>query len=95
MFISKGTDYEVNVYKVFGRKDGNTMLVVGGIQGDEPGGFLSADLYADLKLARVNMTVIPRANFKSIIHQNRGVDGDMNRRFTEIVLNLRWTKWLV
>ena len=88
----RGTDYEVNVYKVFGRKDGNTMLIVGGIQGDEPGGFLSADLYADLKLTRGNMTVIPRANFKSIIHQNRGVDGDMNRRFHRNSIELEMDK---
>lgn len=79
----EGTDYELNIYKVYGRKDGKTMFILGGIQGDEPGGFLSADLYSDLKLEQGNLIVIPRANFKSIILYDRGPDGDMNRRFAK------------
>jgi len=78
-----GTDYELNIYKIYGRKDGHTMFIVGGIQGDEPGGFLSADLYSDLRLEKGNLIVIPRANFKSIILYDRGPDGDMNRRFLD------------
>lgn len=35
----EGTDYELNIYKINGRTDGKTMFIVGGIQGDEPGGF--------------------------------------------------------
>ncbi|MGA1845770.1 M14/M99 family metallopeptidase [Deferribacter abyssi] len=77
----KGSDYELHVYKIYGRRDGKTMLIVGGIQGDEPGGFLSADLYSELTLEQGNLIVVPRANFKSIILFNRGVDGDMNRIF--------------
>ncbi len=77
----EGTSYELHVYKIYGRQPGNTMLIIGGIQGDEPGGFLSADLYADLTLEKGNLIVVPRANFKSIILFKRGVDGDMNRIF--------------
>lgn len=77
----EGTDYELNVYKIYGRYDGNTMLIIGGIQGDEPGGFLSADLYSDLSLEKGNLIVVPRANFKSIILFNRSTEADMNRRF--------------
>jgi hypothetical protein len=79
----KGTDYELNVYRIYGRQEGKTMFILGGIQGDEPGGFLSADLYSDLKLEKGNLIVIPRANFKSIILYDRGPDGDMNRRFLD------------
>jgi len=79
----RGTDYELNIYKIYGRNDGKTMFIVGGIQGDEPGGFLSADLYSDLRLEKGNLIVIPRANFKSIILFDRGPDGDMNRRFLD------------
>ncbi|MBS1272080.1 MAG: hypothetical protein MAGBODY4_01218 [Candidatus Marinimicrobia bacterium] len=42
---------------------------------------MSADLYPNLVLERGNLIVVPRANFKSIIHYSRGVNGDMNRRF--------------
>jgi hypothetical protein len=78
-----GTNYELPVYKIYGRRDGKTMLIVGGIQGDEPGGYLSADLYSKLQLEQGNLIVIPRANLKSIILFNRGPDGDMNRLFTD------------
>ncbi len=75
------TPNELNVYRVFGAQDGPTLMLIGGIQGDEPGGFLSADLYADIALARGNLIVVPRANVYSIILNNRGPDGDMNRQF--------------
>lgn len=77
----QNTPYELNVYKIFGRKDGPTIMIVGGIQGDEPGGFLSADLYTDLALKQGNLIVVPRANFNSILLFKRGPNGDMNRKF--------------
>ena len=77
-----GTNHELEVYKIYGRKDGPTMLIIGGIQGDEPGGLLSADSYADIKLEKGNLIVIPRTNFYSIMLFNREVKGvDMNRLF--------------
>lgn len=79
----ENTPNELNVYKLNGRQDGNTVFILGGIQGDEPGGFLSADLYPNLVLERGNLIVIPRANFHSIILNTRGVNGDMNRRFDD------------
>jgi len=77
----RDTPYELNVYKIHGRKDGPTMMIIGGIQGDEPGGFLSADLYTDMALKRGNLIVVPRANFNSILLFQRGPHGDMNRKF--------------
>lgn len=77
-----GTNHELEVYKIYGRHDGPTMLIIGGIQGDEPGGFLSADSYADIKLEKGNLIVIPRTNFYSVMLFNREVKGvDMNRLF--------------
>ena len=60
-----------------------TLLLIGGIQGDEPGGFLAADLYADLSLEKGNLIVVPRANFPSILQQKRKVNEDMNRKFAD------------
>ncbi|MDR2366573.1 MAG: hypothetical protein LBF58_00445 [Deltaproteobacteria bacterium] len=77
----EGTPQELEIYKIYGRYEGPTIMVMGGIQGDEPGGFLSADLYVDMALKRGNLIVVPRANFKSIILFDRGPDGDMNRKF--------------
>jgi len=77
----KGTNHELHVYKIFGKKPGKTMMLIGGIQGDEAGGFLSCDLYADISLEKGNLIVVPRANFYSILLKKRGVNVDMNRKF--------------
>ncbi len=75
------TDHELHIYHILGREPGTTMLIIGGIHGNEPGGYLAADLYADLSLRRGNLIVVPRANIQAI-HQNaRGNEGDLNRRF--------------
>lgn len=77
------SDHELNVYRIYGKEPGKTLLLIGGIQGDEPGGFLSADLYADLSLEKGNLIVVPRANFQSILLKRRKVNEDMNRKFAE------------
>ncbi|MBI5893937.1 MAG: succinylglutamate desuccinylase/aspartoacylase family protein [Deltaproteobacteria bacterium] len=77
----KNTDHELNVYKIYGAEKGKTLMVIGGIQGDEPGGYTTADLYADMALKRGNLIVVPRANFLSIIEHKRQINNDMNRRF--------------
>jgi len=75
------TPYELNIYKIYGKEPGKTLMLIGGIQGNEPGGFLSADLYADMSLLKGNLIVVPRANFYSILLNQRGPHGDMNRKF--------------
>ena len=75
------TDHELTVFYITGKEPGKTMMIIGGIQGDEPGGYIAADLYADMLLEKGNLIVIPRANFYSIKKNMRGVDGDMNRKF--------------
>jgi len=79
----QGTDYELHVYRIYGQKPGKTLLLIGGIQGNEPGAFLSADLYADMALAKGNLIVVPRANFYSIVLNRRQINEDMNRKFAE------------
>lgn len=78
------TDHELNVYRIFGEEPGKTIMIIGGIQGDEPGSYLTADLYADIHLKKGNLIVVPRANFYSILLNRReGLTGDMNRKFGE------------
>ncbi len=79
----EGTDYELNVYRIYGKEPGKTLLLIGGIQGDEPGGFLSVDHYADISLAKGNLIVVPRANFQSIVLNLRKINEDLNRKFAE------------
>jgi len=78
------TEHELHIYRIFGKEPGKTLMLIGGIQGDEPGGYLTADLYADISLKKGNLIVVPRANFYSILlNQRDGMTGDMNRKFSE------------
>ncbi|AQW82184.1 peptidoglycan LD-carboxypeptidase [Campylobacter pinnipediorum subsp. pinnipediorum] len=68
-----------------GVQDDNTMLLIGGIQGDEPGGFLAASIVAtDYNITKGSLWVVPNLNFPSIIQRSRGTKGDMNRKFAKI-----------
>jgi len=82
----ENSDHELTIYFINGKEPGKTMMIIGGIQGDEPGGYLTADLYADMLLEKGNLIVVPRANFNSIIQNQRGVNGDMNRKFSQNTL---------
>ncbi len=63
----------------------NTLLVIGGIQGDEPGGFLAASLLStEYEIKQGSVWIVPNLNFPSIIKRSRGVNGDMNRKFSKI-----------
>ena len=79
----EGEENELHVYRIFGAEPGKTLLVVGGIQGDEPGGFLAADFFADMTLEKGNLIVVPRANFPSILKKERQINQDMNRKFMD------------
>ena len=82
-FASRHMDF--SVYKLGSNLPGNTLLVIGGIQGDEPGGFNAAALLTThYKIKKGSVWVVPNLNFISIIKRSRGVYGDLNRKFAEI-----------
>ncbi|TXE90120.1 deacylase [Campylobacter volucris] len=68
--------------------DNNTVLILGGIQGDEPGGFHAASLLlSDYNITKGKIIVAPNLAFESIIARNRGNFGDLNRKFAKIDKN--------
>lgn len=79
----EGEENELHVYRISGKNPGKTLLIVGGIQGDEPGGFLAADFFADMTLEKGTLIVVPRANFPSILKKERQINQDMNRKFMD------------
>ncbi|WP_430806220.1 M99 family carboxypeptidase catalytic domain-containing protein [Campylobacter sp. 9BO] len=85
IFVSlNASQFDYTLYKK-GIQDDNTMLLIGGIQGDEPGGFLAASIVAtDYNITKGSLWVVPNLNFKSIIERSRGTKGDMNRKFAHI-----------
>ena len=80
-----GTDHELHVYRIHGREPGATVLIIGGIHGNEPGGYLASDKYVDLTLRRGNLIVVPRANLNSVLTDDRGNGGDYNRKFNTVL----------
>ncbi|MBP6325098.1 MAG: succinylglutamate desuccinylase/aspartoacylase family protein [Sulfurospirillum sp.] len=66
-------------------KEGHTLLIVGGIHGDEPGAYFAPMLLAKhYKIESGNVWVVPNLNFDSIVKNSRGSYGDMNRKFAKI-----------
>ena len=66
-------------------KEGHTLLIVGGIHGDEPGAYFAPMLLAKhYKIESGNVWVVPNLNFDSIVKNSRGAYGDMNRKFAKI-----------
>ena len=74
-----------SLYKLGNGKGGNTILVVGGIQGDEPGGFHAASLLiTHYTIEDGNLWIVPNLNFAGIVNRSRGSNGDLNRKFADI-----------
>lgn len=79
-----GTVYDFDLFQK-GVDNNNTLLVIGGIQGDEPGSFHSASLLAShYTIKSGSLWVVPNLNFYSILERNRGPYGDMNRKFATL-----------
>ncbi|MDQ7832110.1 MAG: M99 family carboxypeptidase catalytic domain-containing protein [Desulfovibrionaceae bacterium] len=78
-----GLDF--TLHKLESGRPGKTLLVVGGIQGDEPGGFTTAALViSHYRITSGSVWVVPNLNFPSIIKNSRGIYGDMNRKFEDL-----------
>ena len=76
---------DFSLYKKGPGNNENILLVVGGIQGDEPGGFNAASLLVThYKITKGQVWVVPNLNFLSIVERSRGPYGDMNRKFAEL-----------
>ncbi|MCU4974160.1 succinylglutamate desuccinylase/aspartoacylase family protein [Halobacteria archaeon AArc-m2/3/4] len=78
-----GTDHETTVYETTGVADGPTVLVVGGIHGNEIAGYEAAAAVADWDIDAGTLVTIPEANAVAI-EQGTRIDAngvDLNRQF--------------
>ena len=67
---------------------GPTLLLIGGIQGDEPGGFNTTSIFLrHYKISNGNVWVVPVLNKHSMLLNHRGVYDDMNRKFAALSPN--------
>lgn len=79
--IFQGTQYPLRVHILEGAEPGPTVMVQGGIQGDEIAGFITAQQLTHAKLDKGRLIIIPRANVPSIHKRQRQINVDLNRRF--------------
>ena len=77
----QGTQYPLTVIHIRGDQPGPTIMVQGGIQGDEICGSVTAQLLSGCHVLKGNLIVVPRANLPSIHLARRQINVDMNRRF--------------
>lgn len=76
--IKKGSDDNSS-------QEGNTLLIISGIQGDEDGGYMASNLLSKrYNIEGGEVWIVPNLNYKSILENSRGVYGDMNRKFKNI-----------
>jgi hypothetical protein len=88
---SKNIEY----FYIKGQNKGPKIVIIGGIHGNETGGYLTAGLLNKLKINRGEILVIPRASIISIMANQRGYNGDMNKKFDCNVSNDKDFKYVM
>ena len=86
--ITLTLEAKLNLIKKENPDSNTTLLVIGGIHGNEPGGYYApAILATHYKILSKNLWIIPNLNEASILKFKRGIHGDMNRKFAHIKQN--------
>lgn len=84
-FCLFASNSDFSLYKKDTDPTQHTLLIIGGIHGDEPGGYFApAFLEKYYKIKSGNLWIVPNLNVDSIMANNRGIYGDMNRKFNSI-----------
>lgn len=81
--LAKGTKDATELYIIKANKPGPTVMIVGGIHGNETAGYKAAEKFINYDIKRGTLLVIPRANQRAIDNKSRIIKsvGDMNRQF--------------
>lgn len=85
LFLSTNAHANIQLIKKENSDSNTTLLIIAGVHGDEPGGYFAASILAthyDIKSK--NLWIVPNLNQKSIQEDSRGINGDMNRKFSAI-----------
>ena len=87
--IAEGTRWESEFHIIEGDEPGPTVVLVGGIHGDEPAGSRAAEQISHWPIRKGRLVVIPRANPVALGAGKRTIPGepenerDLNRNFPE------------
>ncbi len=86
-WLAKGTKWETPFYVRVSGKDGPTVVITGGIHGNEPAGARAAEQIRHWSITRGRLVVIPQANIPGLRDRTRFLPGeppsrrDLNRQF--------------
>ena len=76
---------EFSLYKKDASQKSNTLLIIGGIHGDEPGGYFAPAFFEKhYKIKKGSVWTVPSVNIDSMVANARGIYKDMNRKFSKI-----------
>jgi len=76
---------EFSFHQKSGLKSGPTLLIIAGVDGDEPGGFhAAATLVTRYQIEQGNLWIVPNLNFPAILDRVRGT---MNLKFANVSKN--------
>ena len=88
LFLVSVLHADIQIIKKENSDSNTTLLVIGGIHGNEPGSYFAASLLAThYDIQSKNLWIIPNLNKDSIMANKRGIYGDMNRKFSIIKKN--------
>ncbi len=81
--IAEGTQYETTLYVIESHNPGPTVLVTGGVHGNEPAGYKAAAELIDEEIKCGTLLVLPNANQIAIDKNLRSpsATGNLNRKF--------------
>ncbi len=86
-FVAQGSPWQTPYYVSSGSERGPTVMIVGGIHGDEPAGARAADQIRHWPLERGRLIVVPRANvgglaaFTRLMPHKSETISNLNRNF--------------
>jgi len=81
--LAKGTVYATDMYIIRSGKPGPVVMIVGGVHGNEPAGYIAAGRMVNTEIKKGTLIVLPRANNRAVERNVRYYKGhgDLNRDF--------------
>ena len=85
--LGQGTAWETEAVIVEAALEGPTVMVIGGVHGDEPAGAAAAEQISGWRIDQGRLIVVPRANTRALDARTRRTPGvkkdasDLNRQF--------------
>lgn len=83
--IAPGTKYATDLFIIRSPNPGPSVMIVGGVHGNEPAGYTAASIIKDYVIDKGTLLVLPQANLRAIKSDVRYLESekDLNRCFPQ------------